>query len=176
LSSPGAPSDPAGRAPFEETLDLGAALFLNSLVLSIVDGAKCADETAGDARAGQLFQARRPMMTSLQGLSPERRARIKRFALALEEATDASRAPDPTICRAGGIETKKAVEASWAANLPPGSSELDRRGQRGADGILHVTVPAMPERPDMYRPQSEFPAAMARGREQARRVLDQLIP
>lgn len=176
LNSPGAPTDPARRAPFEETLDLGAALFLNSLVLSLVDGAKCADQTAGDARAGQFLLARQEMARSLRTLAPERRARIKRFALALEEATAAARAPDPTICRAGGDETIRAVSQSWAANLPVGSPEFERRGRRTADGVLHVTVPATPERPDMYRPAAEFPAAMARGRQVAVRALDQLIP
>lgn len=176
LGSPGAPTDPARRAPFEETLDLGAALFLNSPILSIVDGAKCVDETAGDARAGQLLLARRETARLIAGLPPERRARIKRFAFALEESTAAARAPDPTTCRAGGVETIRAVSESWAANLPVDSPELERRGRRTPDGVLHVTVPATPERPDMYRPQSEFPAAVARAREQARRLLDQLIP
>lgn len=176
LNSPNLPADPARRAPFEGTIDLAAGLMLNGFVLTVVDGFKCADRSAGETRVVQQMSQRQEFINAIRAFAPDRRARIKRFAFALEESTASARAPDPTICRAGGEETMRATSESWAANLPNGSPELERRGRRGPDGVLYVTVPATPERPDMYRPASEFPALMARGREVATRLVDQLIP
>jgi len=167
--------DPGNRAAMEDTLDLAYALFTYGLTIAMVDGQKCTDTTAADRRPSQFLTGRAVVVREMRALPVERRLKAKRFALALERATAADRVPDPTICRAGVEETRRAVAASWAANLPLGSPELEQRGRRGADGTLNVAVPAAPERPDMYRRNSEFPEALTRGRQTATRIVDQML-
>jgi hypothetical protein len=167
--------EPGHRTVMEDTLDLAYAMFVYGLSLATVDGHKCTDATAASRRATQLLTGRSVVVREIRNLPVERRLKAKRFAAALERATAADRVPDPTICRAGVEETRRAVAASWAANLPPGSPELERRGRRAPDGTLNVVVPATPARPDMYRRSSEFPDALTRGRESATRIVDQLL-
>ncbi len=167
--------EPGRRTVLEDTLDLAYALFAYGMAVATVDGYKCTDATAADRRPSQLLTGRSDFVREIRALPVERRLKAKRFALALELATAADRVPDPTICRAGVDETRRAIADSWAANLPLGAPELERRGRRGADGTLYVVVPAAPARPDMYRPSSEFPAALTRGRQAATRIVDLLL-
>ncbi len=176
LRSPQLPSDPARRAPYEETLDLAAGMLMNALSILVVDGAKCADETATGDRIQSFVSGYAGFIREIGAFPPERRVRVKNFALALERSTEPNRALDPMICRGGLREVSRAIAESWAANLPLDSPEFDRRGRVDANGVRQIMLPATPERPDMYRPQSELPAAVARARGQLRQLLDQLIP
>ncbi len=163
------------QAAFEETFNLAAGLFIYGVSLAVIDGHKCTDASAPDRRPRQLLPQRMVFSGEIATLPPERRMKIQRFAAALELATAANRVPDPSICRAGTKETSLAVAGSWAANLPLGSPEFAQRGMRGPDGTLSVVVPAAPERPDMYIQNSEFPAALTRGRQAASRVVNQIM-
>lgn len=167
---------PGERTVLEDTLDLAAGMLVYGATVAIVDGHKCADATAAERRPNNLLAPRTNFLNEIRAFPAERRAKIRRFAAALELATAAERVPDPSICRAGVEETRLAVADSWAGGLPLSSPELVRRGRREADGTLYVVVPAAAERPSMYRARSEFPEALERGRARAREFIDPLVP
>lgn len=146
-----------------------SALVLVYSILAVgVDGAKCADTGAADARVRQILSTRQPRLEFARGRPVERRMQIRNSALALEQSTAARRPEDRDICSAGSEEIARQLET-------PGTVT---REQPLRPGELRRTVdiePGPTYRPRFLSPEQWHPR-QSEVRARFARLLDQLVP
>lgn len=116
-----------GRA--DDRLREEALLVLVYAVMAVaVDGAKCADTGAPDARVRQLLGTRQDRFAFGRALPAQRRAEIRNGAFALELSTSARRPEDGDICMSGGEEIARqlATPGTHAQEQPLRPGEVTR--------------------------------------------------
>lgn len=145
-----------------------ALVLVYSILIVGVDGAKCADTSAADARVRQILSTRQPQLDFARGRPAEQRVQIRNSALALEQSTVARRPEDRDICSAGSDEIARqlATPGTVAREQPLRPGEL----RRTVDIEPGPTYRPRFLSPELWHPrQSEVRARFAR-------LLDQLVP
>ncbi len=158
-----------GEGQNSEALREESTLVLAYSVLAVgVDGAKCADASAPDARVRQILSTRQSRVEFARGRPAERRAHIRNSAVALEQSTAARRPEDRDICAAGTDEIARQLKT-------PGTVT---REQPLRPGELRRTVdiePGPTYRPRFLPPEQWHPR-QNEVRSRFARILDQLVP
>ena len=144
-------------------------LVLVYSVLAVgVDGAKCADATASDARVRQILSSRQNRLEYARDRPADRRSYMRNSAVALEQSTAARRPQDRDICAAGDEEIARQLAT-------PGTVT---REQPLKPGDVRRTIdiePGPTYRPRFLGPERWHPR-QAEVRARFARILDQLVP
>ena len=158
-----------GEGQSSEALREESTLVLAYSVLAVgVDGAKCADTSAADARVRQILSTRQNRVEFARGRPVERRIHIRNSAVSLEQSTAARRPEDRDICAAGSDEIARQLAT-------PGTVT---REQPLRPGELRRTVdiePGPTYRPRFLSPELWHPR-QSEVRDRFARILDQLVP
>jgi hypothetical protein len=158
-----------GEGQSNDSLREESALVLLYAVLAVgVDGAKCADAAAADARVRQILSTRQDRIAFARGLAPDRRKYLRESAVALEQSTASRRPEDRDICASGPEEIARQLAT-------PGTVT---REQPLKPGEVRRTVDIEPG--PGYRPRFLAPdrwhARQAEVRGRFARILDGLVP
>jgi hypothetical protein len=88
-----------------------AAFYLYNLMLTAVDGERCADSSAPAHRHEQLIEQSADLIAYLRGLSKADRAKVGTVALAIESMTWPVRTNDNVLCSGGLDELTQGLKA-----------------------------------------------------------------
>jgi len=158
-----------GEGQGSDALREESGLVLIYSVLAIgVDGAKCADATAPDARVRQILSTRQAWLEFARARPADRRAYMRNSAVALEQSTAARRPEDRDICAAGDDEIARQLAT-------PGTVARERPLKPGEARRTIDIEPGPTYRPRFLGPESWHPR-QSQVRAQFWRILDQLVP
>ncbi len=158
-----------GEGQSNDALREESVLVLVYSVLAVgVDGAKCADASAPDARVRQILSTRQNRLEFARGRPADRRAHIRNSAVALEQSTAARRPEDRDICAAGEDEIARQLAT-------PGTVAREQPLKPGEARRTIDIEPGPTYRPRFLGPESWHPR-QAQVRARFLRLLDQLVP
>src|SRR5262249_4756044 len=139
--------------PSRDPRVLAGMITLYTYELIAIDGAKCADRTAPDHRAEQLFQNNAPAISYMKAKPEEIKSRVVELAIALEKHTAPLRKIDDLLCRDGLEQMQAGIEAGK-------THEVEAPGRIGRT----ITV----EAPTGYEPRFLAPEAYTPVQERVR--------
>ncbi len=145
------------------------AFTLLGYVLIIVDGARCADQTAAGARMSKVMPHRAVRFEHSESWSEQTREVMRNIAIRGEQKTANARRPDPRVCMDGVAEFFRATESE-------GATQSARPGEpTGHYGTVIETKPGSSYLPE-YLPATQQAEAMAKAREVAAQFIVGLVP
>ena len=118
-----------GEGQANEALREESALVLLYAVLAVgVDGAKCADAGASDARVRQILSTRQDRIAFARARPADRRKYLRESAVALEQSTASRRPEDRDVCTSGSEEIARqlATPGTVTRELPLKPGEVKR--------------------------------------------------
>ncbi|MBL8831925.1 MAG: hypothetical protein JNL71_06005 [Rhodospirillales bacterium] len=158
-----------GEGQSNDALREEAGLVLVYSILAVgVDGAKCADASASDARVRQILSTRQARLDFARGRPADRRAHLRNSAVALEQSTAARRPEDRDICAAGEDEIARQLAT-------PGTVAREQPLKPGEARRTVDIEPGPTYRPRFLGPESWHPR-QTQVRARFARILDQLVP
>ncbi len=95
-----------------------------AIELIVIDGMKCADETAPGHRMDQLFEARAPTLVFMSKQAAGLKARVADAAIAYEKKTAPLRKEDDLICREGMAEMQAGLERGTQRKVPTAPGDV----------------------------------------------------
>lgn len=162
-------SAPGGEATATMLSESSRAMTLFGLVLIVVDGARCVDKTAANARVFKVMTGREDRLRGFESLSAATRDSIRRVAIGLEIRTATARREDPGVCMDGVNEMQRIMESA-------GSAQIQRPGAAtGHYGTVTAITPGPGYLPD-YLTSAQQTEAMAKARPSAEALVRRLVP
>ncbi|MBI1244725.1 MAG: hypothetical protein GC202_06940 [Alphaproteobacteria bacterium] len=158
-----------GQGQASDPLREESVLVLLYAILAVgVDGAKCADTAAPDARVRQILSTRQDRIAFARKLPAERRKKLRDEAVALEQTTASRRPEDLDICASGPEEIGRqlATPGTTTRELPLRPGEVRR--------TIDIE-PGPGYKPRLLAP-SRWHARQAQVRSKFEKILDGLVP
>jgi hypothetical protein len=126
-------------------------MVLYTLQLIIIDGTKCADQSAPGHRIDQLLADYGPVIAYLKTKPTKFKAKVIDAAIALEKRTASLRKDDDMLCRGGLEEMMAGIEAGETKDAPTPS------GQVGKTIVVDPPPGYAPKfvAPETYKPMQE---------------------
>jgi hypothetical protein len=119
--------------------------------ITVIDGAKCEDQSAPGNRVSQLLANRAATFAFLKQQTPDLKMKVIDVAIALERKTAPLRKDDDLICRGGLDEMKASLERGQQREVPNTSGHVGKT-------IAVVPPPDWTPKfvsPSVYRPMQE---------------------
>jgi len=101
-------------------------MVLYTLQLIIIDGTKCADQSAPGHRIDQLLADYGPVIQYLKTKRAKFKAKVIDAAIALEKRTAPLRKDDDLLCRGGLEEMMAGIEAGRAKQIPTPPDQIGK--------------------------------------------------
>jgi hypothetical protein len=101
-------------------------MVLYTLQLIIIDGTKCADQSAPGYRIDQLLADYGPVIAYLKTKPAKFKAKVIDAAIALERRTASLRKDDDVLCRGGLEEMMAGIEAGQTKEVPTPPSQVGK--------------------------------------------------
>lgn len=94
--------------------------------ITVIDGAKCEDQSAPSNRVSQLLRNRAATFAFLKQQSPDLKMKVADVAIALERKTAPLRTDDDLICRDGMEQMKAGLEKGTQQEVPNTKGHVGR--------------------------------------------------
>ncbi len=158
-----------GQGQASDPLREESVLVLLYAILSVgVDGAKCADTAAADARVRQILLTRQDRLAFARRLPAERRRALREQAVALEQTTASRRPDDLDICASGPDEIARQLAT-------PGTTTRELPLRPGEAKRTIDIEPGPSYRPRLLAP-SRWHSRQVQVRAKFMKILDGLVP